>query len=263
MTSSAVKLRMVFITSCTSFNFKDLLAVMFTINWKLSLVTFAVVPLPIVTMAMTAAPTADIIVRLNREFLAALKNTELRQRLLFVVGEERGSDGAAAAVVCSEAALVDQPTRYVLKAPLAVGTTWQAIEARRERDHALFETKRANARANLMDLALQATQSPDRPVTPREILDRNQLNDELEDRVQRRTLSLEQANGELQRTDRKFTPRVSIGWSQLGATPGMSISGLNDATATTIGSMPPSKSAAIASRVTRSPSFSSRLISIV
>ena len=54
-----------------------------------------------------------------------------------------------------------------------VGTTWQAIEARRERDRALFEVKRANARANLMDLVLQATGDADKPVTQREILDRS------------------------------------------------------------------------------------------
>jgi serine/threonine protein kinase len=56
-----------------------------------------------------------------------------------------------------------------------VGTTWQAVEARRERDRALFEVKRANARANLMDLVLQATGDADKPVTQREILDRSVL----------------------------------------------------------------------------------------
>ncbi len=54
-----------------------------------------------------------------------------------------------------------------------VGTTWQAIEARHERDRALFEVKRANARGNLMDLALQATGDPDKPVTQRQILERS------------------------------------------------------------------------------------------
>ncbi len=54
-----------------------------------------------------------------------------------------------------------------------VGTTWQAIEAGRERDRALFEVKRASARANLMDLVLQATGDADKPVTQREILDRS------------------------------------------------------------------------------------------
>jgi serine/threonine-protein kinase len=53
------------------------------------------------------------------------------------------------------------------------GTTWQAIEARHERDRALFEVKRANARANLMDMVLQATGDADKPVTQREILDRS------------------------------------------------------------------------------------------
>jgi len=54
-----------------------------------------------------------------------------------------------------------------------VGTTWQAIEARRERDEALFQAARASARGNLMDLALQTTGDPDRPITQREILDRS------------------------------------------------------------------------------------------
>jgi hypothetical protein len=54
-----------------------------------------------------------------------------------------------------------------------VGTTWQAIEARRERDEALFQAARASARGNLMDLALQTTGGPDRPITQREILDRS------------------------------------------------------------------------------------------
>jgi eukaryotic-like serine/threonine-protein kinase len=54
-----------------------------------------------------------------------------------------------------------------------IGTTWQAIEARRERDEALFQAQRASAKGNLMDIALQATGDPDRPVTHREILDRS------------------------------------------------------------------------------------------
>jgi eukaryotic-like serine/threonine-protein kinase len=54
-----------------------------------------------------------------------------------------------------------------------VGTTWQAIEARRERDEALFQGARASARGNLMDLALQATGNADHPITRREILDRS------------------------------------------------------------------------------------------
>jgi eukaryotic-like serine/threonine-protein kinase len=54
-----------------------------------------------------------------------------------------------------------------------VGTTWQAIEARRERDEALFQGARASARGNLMDMALQATGDADHPITRREILDRS------------------------------------------------------------------------------------------
>jgi eukaryotic-like serine/threonine-protein kinase len=54
-----------------------------------------------------------------------------------------------------------------------LGTTWQAIEARRERDEALYQSARASARGNLMDLALQATGNADQPITRREILDRS------------------------------------------------------------------------------------------
>jgi eukaryotic-like serine/threonine-protein kinase len=54
-----------------------------------------------------------------------------------------------------------------------VGTTWQAVEARRERDEALYQGARASARGNLMDMALQATGDADHPITRREILDRS------------------------------------------------------------------------------------------
>jgi serine/threonine-protein kinase len=54
-----------------------------------------------------------------------------------------------------------------------VGTTWQAIEARRERDEAIRQTERASARTGFFDLVLSATGDPDRPITQREILDRS------------------------------------------------------------------------------------------
>jgi len=53
-----------------------------------------------------------------------------------------------------------------------IGTTWQAFEARRERDAALFQAERALARSNFVDLLLGAMGEGDRPLTQREILDR-------------------------------------------------------------------------------------------
>ena len=54
-----------------------------------------------------------------------------------------------------------------------IGTTWQAIEARRERDEALFQAERALAKGNLVNLMLSALGDADRPLTQREILDRS------------------------------------------------------------------------------------------
>ena len=54
-----------------------------------------------------------------------------------------------------------------------IGTTWQAIEARRERDAALFQAERAFAKGNLVNLMLGAIGDTDRPLTQREILERS------------------------------------------------------------------------------------------
>ncbi len=54
-----------------------------------------------------------------------------------------------------------------------IGTTWQAVEARRERDEALFQAERALAKGNLVDLMLSTLGDADRPLTQREILDRS------------------------------------------------------------------------------------------
>ncbi len=54
-----------------------------------------------------------------------------------------------------------------------IGTAWQAVEARRERDEALFQARRAQAKSNLMNLALNVTQGPDAPLTLREVLERS------------------------------------------------------------------------------------------
>lgn len=54
-----------------------------------------------------------------------------------------------------------------------IGTAWQAVEARRERDEALYQARRAQAKSNLMNLALNVTQGPDAPLTLREVLDRS------------------------------------------------------------------------------------------
>ena len=53
-----------------------------------------------------------------------------------------------------------------------IGTTWQAFEARRERDAALFQAERALAKSNFVDLLLGALGDADRPSTQREILGR-------------------------------------------------------------------------------------------
>jgi len=54
-----------------------------------------------------------------------------------------------------------------------IGTTWQAIEARRERDAALFQAERAFAKGNLVNLVLGAIGDADHPLTQREILERS------------------------------------------------------------------------------------------
>jgi eukaryotic-like serine/threonine-protein kinase len=53
-----------------------------------------------------------------------------------------------------------------------VGTSWQAFEARRERDRALFESGRALAKGNLFNLLLGELGDTDRPLTQHDILDR-------------------------------------------------------------------------------------------
>ncbi|HJW51658.1 MAG TPA: serine/threonine-protein kinase [Burkholderiaceae bacterium] len=54
-----------------------------------------------------------------------------------------------------------------------IGTTWQAIEARRERDAAIFQAERAFAKGNLVNLMLGAMGDADHPLTQREILERS------------------------------------------------------------------------------------------
>ena len=54
----------------------------------------------------------------------------------------------------------------------AAATSWQAVEARRERDEARHQAERALARGNLVNLMLGAMGGPDRPVTQRQILER-------------------------------------------------------------------------------------------
>jgi len=53
------------------------------------------------------------------------------------------------------------------------GTAWQAVEARRERDHAVFEADRALAKSKMFSLLLGALGDAKRPLTQREILDRS------------------------------------------------------------------------------------------
>lgn len=54
----------------------------------------------------------------------------------------------------------------------AVGTAWQAVEARRERDEARWQAERALARGNLFNLMLGEMGTLDRPLTQRQILER-------------------------------------------------------------------------------------------
>ena len=54
-----------------------------------------------------------------------------------------------------------------------IGTTWQAIEARRERDAAVFQAERAFAKGNLVNLMLGAMGDANHPLTQREILERS------------------------------------------------------------------------------------------
>ncbi len=51
-----------------------------------------------------------------------------------------------------------------------VGTTWQAVEARRERDEALYQARRAQAHSDLARMALETTGAADQPITRREVL---------------------------------------------------------------------------------------------
>jgi serine/threonine-protein kinase len=53
------------------------------------------------------------------------------------------------------------------------GTAWQAREARRERDAALFQAERALAKGNLANLIIGSLGDSDRPLTQREILERS------------------------------------------------------------------------------------------
>ena len=54
-----------------------------------------------------------------------------------------------------------------------VGIAWQAVEAARERDEALFQAEVATAKGNLVNLILDAIGQAGRPLTQREILDRS------------------------------------------------------------------------------------------
>jgi len=54
-----------------------------------------------------------------------------------------------------------------------VGTTWQAIEARRERDEALFQAESARARGSLVSIIQGSIGEGGRPLSQREILDRS------------------------------------------------------------------------------------------
>ena len=70
-------------------------------------------------------------------------------------------------------AIAAASTTFLVLVAGVIGTAWQAIEARRERDEALHQAERANARTGFFQLVLGAIGDPDRPVTHRDILDRS------------------------------------------------------------------------------------------
>ena len=108
----------------------------------------------------TAAAFADDLQRYLDNRPVSARPDSSGYRLRKFVHRHRLGVGAAAA------------TLFALIAGI-IGTTWQAIEARRERDVAVFEAERASASRNLVGLMLGAIGDADQPLTPREILDRS------------------------------------------------------------------------------------------
>ncbi len=108
----------------------------------------------------SAAAFADDLGRyLRREPVAARPDSRGYRLRKFV---ERHRWGVGAACVTLLALLAG-----------VIATAWQAIEARRERDQALFQAERALARGTLVELMLGAMGSSERPLTQSEVLDRS------------------------------------------------------------------------------------------
>ncbi|MDQ3189235.1 MAG: protein kinase [Pseudomonadota bacterium] len=108
----------------------------------------------------TVSAFADDLRRhLNHEPISARRDA-LGYRIAKFVRRNRLAVGAASALLVTLLAGV-------------VGTSWQALEARRERDAALFQAERALAQGNLFNLLLGALGGGDRPLTQREILGRS------------------------------------------------------------------------------------------
>lgn len=99
----------------------------------------------------------DLRRHLHHEPVSARRDA-LGYRVAKFVRRHRGGVAGAAALVLAVATGL-------------VGTAWQAIEARRERDEALFQAERALARGNLLNLVLSTVGKADRPLSQREILD--------------------------------------------------------------------------------------------
>ncbi len=108
----------------------------------------------------TVAALADDLNRyLNNEPVTARADSRSYRIAKFVQRHRLGVGAASATLLALIAGVI--------------GTTWQAIEARRERDAAIFQAERALAKGNLVNLMLGAIGDADRPLTQREILERS------------------------------------------------------------------------------------------
>ena len=124
-----------------------------------NIVAKALKKLPAERYATAAAFADDLRRYLGHEPVLARADS-LGYRAAKFVRRHRLAVGAAAA------------TFFILIAGV-VGTTWQAIEARSERDDALFQAERALAKGNLFNLVLGALGTADRTLTQRELLARS------------------------------------------------------------------------------------------
>jgi serine/threonine-protein kinase len=122
-----------------------------------NIVAKALKKLPAERYATAAAMADDLRRHIDGEPVSAAPDT-FGYRASKFVSRHRLSFGAASV------------TLLALLAGVA-STTWQAIEARRERDEARYQADRALARGNLVNLMLGAMGGPDHPLTQRQILD--------------------------------------------------------------------------------------------